>query len=394
MNKKTIKDIDVYDKKVLVRADFNVPVIDGKITDDNRIVEELPTIKYLLEKGASLILMSHLGRPEGKFDPKYSLRIVAERLRELLPDVEVIMADDVTGKDAKEKSKNLKIGQILVLENLRFDAREEENDKEFCKELASRGEVYVNDAFGTAQRKHASTYGVAKLLPNAIGFLIEKELNIIVGTINNPKRPFVGILGGAKVKDKIGIIESLLDSVDTLIIGGGMAYTFLSALGYKIGNSLFDETNVEEAKRLMQKAKDKNVNFLLPVDFVVTTDIDNVKDAIMTKDQNIEDGYMGVDIGKKTIKIFTKAIKKAKTVIWNGPVGVFEKKEFAVGTYAIAKALTKVKGTTIIGGGDSASAVINMKLAHKMTHISTGGGASLKLFEGKVLPGVDVIDNI
>ncbi len=394
MNKKTIKDIDVYDKKVLVRVDFNVPVIDGKITDDNRIVEELPTIKYLLEKGASLILMSHLGRPEGKFDPKYSLRIVAERLRELLPDVEVIMADDVTGKDAKEKSKNLKIGQILVLENLRFDAREEENDKEFCKELASLGEVYVNDAFGTAHRKHASTYGVAKLLPNAIGFLIEKELNIIVGTINNPKRPFVGILGGAKVKDKIGIIESLLDSVDTLIIGGGMAYTFLSALGYKIGNSLFDETNVEEAKRLMQKAKDKNVNFLLPVDFVVTTDIDNVKDAIMTKDQNIEDGCMGVDIGKKTIKMFTKAIKKAKTVIWNGPVGVFEKKEFAVGTYAIAKALTKVKGTTIIGGGDSASAVINMKLAHKMTHISTGGGASLKLFEGKVLPGVDVIDNI
>lgn len=394
MNKKTIKDIDVYDKKVLVRVDFNVPVIDGKITDDNRIVEELPTIKYLLEKGASLILMSHLGRPEGKFDPKYSLRIVAERLRELLPDVEVIMADDVTDKDAKEKSKNLKIGQILVLENLRFDAREEENDKEFCKELASLGEVYVNDAFGTAHRKHASTYGVAKLLPNAIGFLIEKELNIIVGTINNPKRPFVGILGGAKVKDKIGIIESLLDSVDTLIIGGGMAYTFLSALGYKIGNSLFDETNVEEAKRLMQKAKDKNVNFLLPVDFVVTTDIDNVKDAIMTKDQNIEDGYMGVDIGKKTIKMFTKAIKKAKTVIWNGPVGVFEKKEFAVGTYAIAKALTKVKGTTIIGGGDSASAVINMKLAHKMTHISTGGGASLKLFEGKVLPGVDVIDNI
>lgn len=394
MNKKTIKDIDVYDKKVLVRVDFNVPVIDGKITDDNRIVEELPTIKYLLEKGASLILMSHLGRPEGKFDPKYSLRIVAERLRELLPDVEVVMADDVTGKDAKEKAKNLKIGQILVLENLRFDAREEENDKEFCKELASLGEVYVNDAFGTAHRKHASTYGVAKLLPNAIGFLIEKELNIIVGTINNPKRPFVGILGGAKVKDKIGIIESLLDSVDTLIIGGGMAYTFLSALGYKIGNSLFDETNVEEAKRLMQKAKDKNVNFLLPVDFVVTTDIDNVKDAIMTKDQNIEDGYMGVDIGKKTIKMFTKAIKKAKTVIWNGPVGVFEKKEFAVGTYAIAKALTKVKGTTIIGGGDSASAVINMKLAHKMTHISTGGGASLKLFEGKVLPGVDVIDNI
>ncbi len=394
MNKKTIKDIDVYDKKVLVRVDFNVPVIDGKITDDNRIVEELPTIKYLLEKGASLILMSHLGRPEGKFDPKYSLRVVSERLKELLPDVDVIMAEDVTGKDAKAKAKKLKIGQILILENLRFDAREEENDKDFCKELASLGEVYVNDAFGTAHRKHASTYGVAKLLPNAIGFLIAKELDIIVGTINNPKRPFVGILGGAKVKDKIGIIESLLDTVDTLIIGGGMAYTFLSAKGYKIGTSLFDETNVEEAKRLMKKAEDKNVNFLLPIDFVTTTAIDNVKDVKLTKDQNIDDGYMGVDIGKKTTKMFIKAIKKAKTVIWNGPVGVFEQKEFAVGTYAIAKALTKVKGTTIIGGGDSASAVINMGLAHKMTHISTGGGASLKLFEGKVLPGVDVIDNI
>lgn len=393
MNKKTIKDIDVYDKKVLVRVDFNVPVIDGKITDDNRIKEALPTINYLLEKGASVILMSHLGRPEG-VDPKYSLKVVADRLRELMPNTEVIMVDDVTGKDAKAKAKNLKIGQVLLLENLRFDAREEENDKNFCKELANLAEVYVNDAFGTAHRKHASTYGVAKLLPNAIGFLIEKELNIIVGTINNPKRPFVGILGGAKVKDKIGIIDSLLDNVDTLIIGGGMAYTFLYALGYKIGESLFDETNIEEAKRLMQKAKEKGVNFLLPVDFNETTAIDNVSDAKYTKDQNIDNGYMGVDIGKKTIKLFSKAIKKAKTVIWNGPVGVFEKKEFAVGTYSIAKALTKVKGTTIIGGGDSASAVINMGLAHKMTHISTGGGASLKLFEGKVLPGVDVIDNI
>lgn len=393
MNKKTIKDIDVYDKKVLVRVDFNVPVIDGKITDDNRIREALPTINYLLEKGAAVILMSHLGRPEG-VDPKYSLKVVAERLRELMPNTEVIMADDVTGKDAKAKAKALKLGQVLLLENLRFDAREEENDKNFCKELSSLAEVYVNDAFGTAHRKHASTYGVAKLLPNAIGFLIEKELNIIVGTINNPKRPFVGILGGAKVKDKIGIIDSLLDTVDTLIIGGGMSYTFLSAMGYKIGESLFDETNVDEAKRLMQKAKDKGVNFLLPIDLVETTAIDNVSDAKLTKDQNIDDGYMGVDIGKKTIKLFTKAIKKAKTVIWNGPVGVFEKKEFAVGTYSIAKALTKVKGTTIIGGGDSASAVINMGLAHKMTHISTGGGASLKLFEGKVLPGVDVIDNL
>lgn len=393
MNKKTIKDIDVYDKTVLVRVDFNVPVIDGKITDDNRIIEAMPTIKYLLDKGAGVILMSHLGRPEGKVNKKYSLKVVANRLKELLPDNKVIMAKDVTGEDAKAKAKALKMGQVLLLENLRFDPREEENDKAFCKELASLGEIYINDAFGTAHRKHASTYGVAKLLPNAIGFLIEKELDIICGSIENPKRPFVGILGGAKVKDKIGIIDSLLNTVDTLIIGGGMAYTFLKAKGYNIGNSLLDESNLKVAKDLMKKAEEKNVNLLLPVDFVETTSIDDVTGHRFTKDANISDGYMGVDIGKKSIKLFSKAIKKAKTVIWNGPVGVFEKKEFAVGTYAIAKKLTKVKGTTIIGGGDSASAVINMGLAQKMTHISTGGGASLKLFEGKILPGVDVIDN-
>ena len=298
MNKKTIKDIDVYDKKVLVRVDFNVPVIDGKITDDNRVVEALPTIKYLLEKGAAVILMSHLGRPEGKVNKKYSMEVVAERLQELLPQNQVILANDVTGKDAKAKAKKLQIGEVLVLENLRFDPREEENDKEFCKELASLAEVYVNDAFGTAHRKHASTYGVAKLLPNAIGFLIEKELKIIVGTIEIPKRPFVGILGGAKVKDKIGIIDSLLDNVDTLIIGGGMAYTFLAAMGHKIGNSLFDKTNVDEAKRLMKKAKDKGVNFLLPVDFVETPNFDDVVNYRYTKDANIADGYEGVDIGK------------------------------------------------------------------------------------------------
>lgn len=394
MNKRTIKDIDVYDKSVLVRVDFNVPVIDGKITDDNRIVEALPTINYLLEKGGKVILMSHLGRPEGKPDKKYSLKVVSERLQELLPNNKVIMAKDTIGEDAKAKAGKLKMGEVLLIENLRFDAREEENDKDFCKELASLAEVYVNDAFGTAHRKHASTYGVAKLLPNAIGFLIEKELNIICGSIENPKRPFVAILGGAKVKDKIGIIDSLLNSVDTLIIGGGMAYTFLHVLGHKIGNSLFDETNVEVAKQLMDKAKEKGVEFLLPIDFVETPNFDDVVNYRNTADANVSDGYEGVDIGKKTIKLFSKALKKAKTVIWNGPVGVFEKKEFAVGTYAIAKKLTKVKGTTIIGGGDSASAVINMGLAKKMTHISTGGGASLKLFEGKILPGVDVIDNI
>ena len=394
MNKRTIKDIDVYDKTVLVRVDFNVPVIDGKITDDNRVVEAIPTINYLLEKGAKVVLMSHLGRPEGKPDKKYSLKVVSQRLQELLPNNKVIMAKDVVGEDAKAKAGKLKMGEVLLIENLRFDAREEENDKEFCKELAALGEVYVNDAFGTAHRKHASTYGVAKLLPNAIGFLIEKELNIICGSIENPKRPFVAILGGAKVKDKIGIIDSLLNSVDTLIIGGGMAYTFLHVLGHKIGNSLFDATNVEVAKQLMDKAKEKGVEFLLPVDFIETPNFDDVVNYRNTADANISDDYEGVDIGKKSIKLFSKAVKKAKTVIWNGPVGVFEKKEFAVGTYAIAKKLTKVKGTTIIGGGDSASAVINMGLAKKMTHISTGGGASLKLFEGKILPGVDVIDNI
>lgn len=394
MNKRTIKDIDVYDKKVLVRVDFNVPMSDGKITDDNRIVEAMPTINYLLEKGASVILMSHLGRPEGEFNKKYSLKPVAKRLEELLPNNKVIMAKDVIGEDAKTKAEKLKMGEVLLLENLRFDPREEENDKEFCKLLSSIGEVYVNDAFGTAHRKHASTYGVAKLLPNAIGFLIEKELKIICGAIETPKRPFVGILGGAKVKDKIGIIDCLLDTVDTLIIGGGMAYTFMSALGYNIGNSLFDAENVDEAKRLMKKAEDKGVKLLLPIDFVETTSIDDTLGYSLTKDQNITEGFMGVDIGKKSIKLFEKALKRAKTVIWNGPMGVFEKKEFAVGTYAIAKRLTKVKGTTIIGGGDSASAVINMGLSKKITHISTGGGASLKLFEGKILPGVDVIDNI
>ena len=289
MNKRTIKDIDVYDKAVLVRVDFNVPVIDGKITDDNRIVEAMATINYLLEKGAKVILMSHLGRPDGKVDKKYSLKVVSERLQELLPNNKVIMAKDVIGKDAKSKAEKLKMGQVLLIENLRFDAREEENDKEFCKELASLGEVYINDAFGTAHRKHASTYGVAKLLPNAIGFLMEKELNMICGTIEDPKRPFVGILGGAKVKDKIGIIESLLDTVDTLIIGGGMAYTFLHVLGYKIGNSLFDPTNVDVAKKLMKKAEEKGVQFLLPVDFVETPEFDDVVNYRYTKDANISD---------------------------------------------------------------------------------------------------------
>ncbi|MBO7218497.1 MAG: phosphoglycerate kinase [Clostridia bacterium] len=393
MNKKTIKDIDVKGKKVLLRVDFNVPVIDGKITDDNRIVEAVPTIKYLLEQGASVIAMSHLGRPDGQVVEKYSLKVVAPRLAELLGQ-DVIMAKDVIGEDAKAKAAALNPGEVLLLENLRFHAGEEENEEEFCKELASLGEVYVNDAFGTAHRKHASTYGVATILKtNAVGFLIQKEIEMIVGNIENPVRPFVGILGGAKVTDKIKIITSLLDKVDTLIIGGGMAYTFLKSQGYTIGDSLLDAERLEDAKQMIETAKAKGVNLLLPVDFVVTPEFDDVVNTKFTDNQNIPDGYMGVDIGPKTRELFTNALADAKTVIWNGPVGVFEKPEFAKGTYAVAEALTKVDGTTIIGGGDSASAVINMGLADKMTHISTGGGASLKLFEGKVLPGIDVIND-
>ena len=392
MEKKTLKDIDFYEKKVLIRVDFNVPMSDGKITDDNRIKEALPTINYVLENGGAVILMSHLGRPDGQVVAKYSLKPVAKRLEELIGK-KVIMAKDVVGTDAVNRAKELKSGEILIIENLRFEAGEEENDKAFCEKLASLADVYINDAFGTAHRKHASTYGVAKILPSAIGFLIEKELNMIVGTIENPKRPLVGILGGAKISDKLPIVEKLLDVCDTIIVGGGMAYTFQKAMGNSIGTSLLDESKIEDCKRVLKLAEEKGVELLLPVDYVTSLDIKDTTNVKLTKDANIDEGYMGVDIGKKSIKRFVSAIKKAKTVIWNGPMGVFEEPKFAVGTYKVAKALTKVKGTTIIGGGDSGSAVINMGLAHKITHISTGGGASLKLFEGKILPGVDVIEN-
>lgn len=394
MNKKTVKDIDVFDKKVLVRVDFNVPIVDGAISDDTRIREALGTINYLIEKGAKVILVSHLGRPDGKVAKKYSLKPVYNRLKELMPNVKIYFSKDVVGDDAKKKAKELKMGQVLLLENVRFEAGEEENDKAFAKKLANLADVYVLDAFGTAHRKHASTYGVAKLLPSAIGFLVEKELTMICDNMASPKRPFVGILGGAKVKDKLGIVDGLLDKVDTLIIGGGMAYTFLFAQGSKIGKSLFDKEKVAECKKVLKKAKEKNVEILLPVDNIISTDIKNTKNAKLIKDNNIPDDYMGVDIGPKTIKLYVKAIKRAKTVIWNGPMGVFETKEFAVGTYKVAKAVSKVKGVTIIGGGDSASAIVNMKLNKKVTHISTGGGASLQLFEGKTLPAVDIIENI
>lgn len=393
MNKVTVKDLEVSNKKVLVRVDFNVPIIDGKITDDNRIVEAVPTIKYLLDKGASVILMSHLGRPDGKVVEKYSLKPVAKRLAEVM-NMPVLMAKDVVGESANEMASNLKSGEILLLENLRFEAGEEENAEEFIEKLAKLGDIYVNDAFGTAHRKHASTFGLATKLPSAIGFLIEKELSIIVDNINNPVRPFVGILGGAKVADKLSIVNALLDKVDTLIIGGGMSYTFQKAQGYSIGESLLDESKIEDTKLMMAKAKEKGVNLLLPVDYVISKDINDVENKMIIEDCNIPDGYMGVDIGPKTVELYTNAIKSAKTVIWNGPMGVFEQEDFAVGTNKVALALTEIDGTTIIGGGDSASAIINMGLQDKITHISTGGGASLKLFEGKELPGVAVIPNV
>ena len=392
MEKKTIKDIDVFDKKVLVRVDFNVPIEEGKISDDTRIIEALPTISFLLEKGASVILMSHLGRPDGEFNMEYSLAPVCDRLKELMPNVNIVMAKDVVGEDATVKAKNLQSGEILLLENVRFEKGEELNDKSFAEKLASLGDVYVNDAFGTAHRKHASTYGVALLKPNAIGFLIDRELKMITGKIENPKRPMVAILGGAKVKDKIGIVKSLVEKADSIIIGGGMAFTFLKAQGYEIGKSLCDDEQMEYCKEILNTAKEKGVNILLPVDAVVAESID-AKSGEQTKGINVPEGLMGVDIGKKTVKAFVKTIKKAKTLVWNGPMGVFENDAFSQGTYKVAKAVAKCHGTTIVGGGDSVSAIVNMGLKKKISHLSTGGGASLKLFEGKVLPAVDVIEN-
>ncbi len=393
MGKVTIRDIDVFEKKVLLRADFNVPMKDGKITDDNRIKEEIPTIVYLLEKGASVIICSHLGRPDGKVDEKYSLKSVANRLSELLQKP-VIMANDVIGKDATKKAKELKPGEILLIENLRFHAEEEENEPKFAEKLAKFADLYVDDAFGTAHRKHASTYGVAKLLPNAIGFLIEKELLQITHNIENPSHPFVAVLGGVKVSDKIGIVTSFIKSnVDTIVIGGAMAYTFLKAMGYKVGKSLVEKDFLKDVKTMLSLAEEKGVNILLPQDHVVCDNFENPTVVEVTDSVNIPENLMGVDIGPKTAKTYFKVIKKAKLVLWNGPMGIFETEVFSKGTNKVAKALAKCRGITIVGGGDSASAVINMGYAKKITHVSTGGGASLKLFEGKVLPAVDIIQN-
>ena len=388
LNKMTIEDVQVKGKKVLVRCDFNVPLdADKNITDETRINAALPTIKYLLDNGAAVILCSHLGRPKGEFNMKYSLAPVAKRLSEKL-GFEVKLAKDVIGPDAKKLAADVKPGEAVLLENVRFHAEEEKNDPAFAKELASMAELYVSDAFGTVHRAHASTAGVADYLPAVAGYLIGKELTFLGNAVENPVRPFVAILGGAKVKDKIGVITNLLEKVDTLIIGGGMAYTFSKAMGGEIGNSLLDEERVGLAKEMMETAKAKGVQFLLPVDTVIANDFDNPTEIKTVEAGKIPEGWQGLDIGPKTIELFSDAVKNAKTVVWNGPMGVFEKPEFAKGTLAIATAMAESGTTTIIGGGDSAAAVTQMGLAPKMSHISTGGGASLEFLEGKVLPGV------
>ena len=422
-NKKTIEDIAVQGKKVIARCDFNVPMKDGVITDDTRIVGALPTIKYLLENGAALILCSHFGRPHNIFnaklkldkkekkkiealpeeereaataaalekakgdDKKFSLAPIAARLSELL-GLEVKMAKDVIGPDAKAKAAALKPGEVLLLENVRFHEEETKNDPDFAKELASMAEIYVNDAFGTAHRAHATTAGLADYLPAVCGYLIQKEITIMGGALSDPKRPFVAILGGAKVSDKIGVINNLIEKCDTLIIGGGMAYTFFAALGHTVGNSLCERDKIELAKEMMDKAKAKGVNFLLPVDNVVGKEYDENTEFKPVPSDDIPDGWMGLDIGVKTCELFSNAIKGAGTVVWNGPMGVSEWKNFANGTESVARAVAESGAVSIIGGGDSAEAVERLGFGPKMTHISTGGGASLEFLEGLELPGI------
>jgi len=391
MNKKTVKDIDLKGKKVFVRCDFNVPMDEKQnITDNTRIVAALPTIKYLLEQDCKIILASHLGRPKGEVKPEFSLAPIAKELSKLL-NKEVIMAKDVIGEDATNKAENLKKGEIMLLENVRFHREETDNDPEFAKKLASMAEVYVNDAFGAAHRAHASTAGIAQYLPAVSGFLIEKELTVLGNAINNPERPFMAILGGAKVSDKIGVIDSLLDKVDTLMIGGGMAYTFFKAQGYSVGNSLCEEEKTGLALEAMEKAKQKGVKLLLPVDTKVGKEFKPDTESKTVAWTDIPDGWEGFDIGEKTIEMFKNELKNAKTVIWNGPVGLFEFDQFAIGTNEIAKTLADLDATTIIGGGDSGAAVAKAGLADKMTHICTGGGASLEFLEGKKLPGIECL---
>jgi phosphoglycerate kinase len=393
LNKKTVEDIDVGGKKVLVRCDFNVPFDDkGNITDPKRINEALKTIRYLVGHKAKVILCSHLGRPKGEFNPKYSLAPVAAYLSKALGQ-EVKMAKDVVGESAKNTAASLKNGEVELLENVRFEKGEEKNDPAFAKELASLAEIYVNDAFGTAHRAHASTAGVADYLPAVCGYLIQKEITVMGNALANPKRPFVAILGGAKVSDKIGVITNLLDKVDTLIIGGGMAYTFMKALGHSIGSSICEDDKVGLAKDIMEKAKKKGIRFLIPVDNVIGKEYKEDTDFRRVDSDTIPDGWMGLDIGAKSCALFAGAIQGAGTVVWNGPMGVSEWEHFANGTIAVAQAVADSGAISIIGGGDSAAAIEKLGFADKMTHISTGGGASLEFLEGKVLPGIACLND-
>lgn len=392
--KKTVRDIEVKGKRVLVRCDFNVPMQDGKITDDTRIVSALPTINYLTEHGAKVILMSHMGRPKGEPVKEYSLQPVARKLSELTGKNVIFAASDKVVDDSVETAAaNLAEGEIMLLENVRFRKEETKNEPSFAKELASLGDIFVNDAFGTAHRAHASTAGIADYLPCVSGFLIEKEVKFLGSAVENPKRPFVAIMGGAKVGDKIPVIETLLKKVDVLIIGGGMSYTFFKAEGLEIGTSILDEDNVQLASQLLKKAEESGVKMLLPVDTICAKEFKNDTEFAAFDKDKIPSDYMGMDIGPKTIKLYEEAIAKAATVVWNGPMGVFEMPNFAKGTRAIAEALAESDAVTIIGGGDSAAACEQFGLKDKMTHISTGGGASLEFLEGKTLPGIAVIQD-
>lgn len=394
-NKKTIEDIDVSGKKVLVRCDFNVPLKDGKITDENRLKGALPTINHIVEKGGKVILCSHLGKPKGEPKKELSLEPVAKRLSELL-NKEVLFAADneVVGQNAKKAVENMDNGDIILLQNTRYRKEETKNEESFSKELASFADIFVNDAFGTAHRAHCSTVGVTEFVKTSVcGYLIQKELKFLGNAVENPQRPFIAILGGAKVSDKINVINNLLEKVDTLIIGGGMSYTFQKAQGYTTGNSILEEDKMDYAKEMIKKAKEKGVKLLLPVDNIVAEKFAEDAEAITTKDQNIKDGYMGLDIGPKTSKLYAEEVKRAKTVVWNGPMGVFEFEKFANGTIEVAKTMAESEATTIIGGGDSAAAVNQLGFGDKMTHISTGGGASLEFLEGKKLPGIEALND-
>ena len=395
LKKKSINDLQVKGKKILVRCDFNVPFVDGVITDENRITAALPTIKKLVAEGGKVILCSHMGKPKGEVVAKLSLAPVAQRLTHYLGQEVMFAKDDVVvGENARNAVSAMKNGDVILLENTRYRKEETKNEEAFSKELGSLADIFVNDAFGTSHRAHCSTVGVTEFVSeSAVGYLMEKEIEFLGNAINNPERPFVAILGGSKVSDKINVINNLLDKVDTLIIGGGMAYTFAVAQGGTVGDSLLEVDKVEYAKEMIEKAKEKGVNLLLPIDTVVAKEFKNDTEIETVETKKIADGWMGLDIGSKTIEVFTNAVKDAKTVIWNGPMGVFEMENFAHGTAAVAKTMAQITATTIIGGGDSAAAVNQMGFGDQMTHISTGGGASLEFLEGKELPGVVAVQN-